>query len=390
MKQEFQGKEFFDALSLLEKENRISSAALVDKIQQGISKAIRRQYPDVENIRVEIDPITKTFDMALLKEVVDDEPLDDNEINIDEAKTINPSAMVGDTVAVKVSTAIFGRVAAQSAKQSIRHDIKEFERDKLLKQYKEKEHMAVSGTVVRIEGGSGNAIVSIDGSEVCLFKNEQIPGEIFREGHMTLVYVVGVVNPDRKPSIKISRTHKELVRKLFEREVPEISEGIVEVKSISREAGSRTKIAVFSADENVDAVGSCIGPKRSRITKIVEELRGEKIDIIPYSEKEETFVANALAPAEVVSVEISDPENRCCTVLVPANQLSLAIGNKGQNAKLAARLTGYKIDIRAAETALAGEPTPPSEEDPSPADTDSPEDLPTGEDNLTNGDEPTA
>lgn len=353
-------QEFFDALALLEKENGISADLLVEKIEQGIIKAIKKEYPDVENVRVVINPKSHAFDMALLKTVVDDEPLDDNEISLDEARTIRPDAKEGDVVDVPLSPAIFGRVAAQSAKQSIRHDIKEFERDQLLAQYQDKEHEAVSALVTKVEVGSGNATLSIDGSEVYLFKNEQIPGENLREGDRVKVYVVGILNPEKKPVIKISRTHKDLVKRLFEQEIPEIYDGTVEVKAISREAGARTKIAVWSRDSNVDAIGACIGPRRSRISKIVEELHGEKIDVIPYSENEEEFIAAALAPSEVLGVRLAEDGARACTVIVPNQQLSLAIGNKGQNAKLAARLTGYKIDIKP-ENAVEKEPPAPEE-----------------------------
>ncbi|MFA5659011.1 MAG: transcription termination factor NusA, partial [Oscillospiraceae bacterium] len=211
--------------------------------------------------------------------------------------------------------------------------------------FHDKEHECVPATIQKVESVTGNAVLTIDGNEVYLLRNEQIPGESLRPGDIVKVYVVGIINPDRKPTIKISRTHKDLVKRIFELEVPEIYDGTVEVRSISREAGARSKIAVFSKDPNVDAVGACIGPKRSRITSIVNELCGEKIDIIPFSEDDAEFIAKALAPAEVLSVSIAGDGTRACTAVVPNNQLSLAIGNKGQNAKLAARLTGYKIDI---------------------------------------------
>lgn len=337
---------FFEALSSLEKENGISADLLVEKIQQGVYKAIKKEYPGCDNINVEIDPEKGVFTMSILKDIVEGEPENDNQINIDEARAISKRSRVGGVCEIKLSPAIFGRVAAQSAKQSIRHDIKEFERNQLLAQYQDKEHEAVSATVTKVEPNTGNVTLTIDKNEVYLFKNEQIPGEVLTEGQIVKVYVVGIINPEKKPTIKISRTHKDLVKRLFELEIPEIYDGIVEVKSISREAGSRTKIAVYSKDENVDAVGACIGPKRSRITKIVDELGGEKIDIIPYSEDAAEFIAQALAPSDVISVTLAEDGSRACTVVVPNSQLSLAIGNKGQNAKLAARLTGFKIDIK--------------------------------------------
>ena len=205
---------------------------------------------------------------------------------------------------------------------------------------------ALSAEVKKVETTSGNAIVSVNGHEVTLFKSDQIPGETLREGDIVKVFVSGVSASDKRPTLKVSRTHRDLIKRLFELEVPEIYDGTVEIKSISREAGSRSKMAVISNNENVDALGACIGPQRSRITKICEELRGEKIDVVMYSDDPVEYIKQALKPATVISVDIPNEEVRACVVTVPDNQLSLAIGNKGQNAKLAARLTGYKIDIK--------------------------------------------
>ena len=329
-------KEIFEALKIMQQQNGIPIDDLIEKIKSGILKAVKRDYPDSENIRIDLDPESETFEMALLKTVVEGEPEDPaNEISLDEARTCE----------IILNPAAFGRVAASSAKQSIRSDIKQFERDKLVEQYKDKEHELVSAKVQKIEPLTGNAIITIDKDEIYFPRTEQIPGDSFKPGDIIQVYVVGVVNPDKKPTVKVSRSHRDFVKRLFEREVPEIYDGTVEIKSISREAGSRSKIAVSSKNPDVDAVGSCIGPKRSRISAIVSELGGEKIDLIPYSEDDAEFVAKALAPAEVKSVTLAEDGSKSCTVIVPANQLSLAIGNKGQNAKLAARLTGYKIDI---------------------------------------------
>lgn len=339
-------KEIFEALKIMQQQNGIPIDDLIEKIKSGILKAVKRDYPDSENIRIDLDPETETFEMALLKTVVEGEPEDPaNEISLDEARTHQPDIAVGQTCEIVLNPATFGRVAASSAKQSIRSDIKQFERDKLVEQYKDKEHELVSAKVQKIEPLTGNAIITIDKDEIYFPRTEQIPGDRFKPGDIIQVYVVGVVNPDKKPTVKVSRSHRDFVKRLFEREVPEIYDGTVEIKSISREAGSRSKIAVCSKNPDVDAVGSCIGPKRSRISAIVSELGGEKIDLIPYSEDDAEFVAKALAPAEVKSVTLADDGTKSCTVIVPANQLSLAIGNKGQNAKLAARLTGYKIDI---------------------------------------------
>ena len=340
-------KELFAALAQLAEENCIPMESLVEKISQAILKAVRKEYDYCDDFVVNIDPDKNIFDVCVLRTVVDDEPIDLNEINIDEARAVcSPNAQLGDRVPFKLSTAQFGRVAAQYAKQSIRHDIKEFERDKLINQFKDKEHEAVSATVQKIEPGTGNATLTIDKNEVYLLKNEQIPGEVLREGQIVKVYVVGIINPDKRPAVKISRKSNELVKRLFELEIPEIYDGTVEIKSIAREAGARTKIAVCSKDPNVDPIGACIGPKHSRIEKIVDELNGEKIDIIIYDEDLSVFIAHALAPADVISVTVEEDEEKKCTVIVPNNQLSLAIGNKGQNAKLAAKLTGCKIDIK--------------------------------------------
>jgi len=339
--------EFFEALSLMGKENGIEPEALAEIITQGVSKAIKRDNPNCDNIRVEINPEEGVFEMGILKLVVDDEPLDPyNEINIDEAKTIDPKAYVGGMCLIEVSPATFGRVAVQNAKQQIKHELKNHERERLISQFQDKLNECLTAKVERIEARTRNAVLSLDKSEVYLVHQEQIPGEELTPGDMIKVYVVGIANPEKKPALKISRTHKDLVKRLFEMEVPEIADGVVEVMNISRVAGSRSKISVRSKDKNVDAIGACIGPKKSRISAVVSELGGEKIDIIPYSDDPAEYIARALAPAQVISVEIKeDSEVPACRVVVPANQLSLAIGNRGQNARLAAGLTGYKIDI---------------------------------------------
>ena len=338
-------KGFFEALRMLGDENSVDVEVLIEKVKSALMKAVKKSYPDCENININIDPETNVFEISIIKEVVDDEPLDDNEINIDVARTIDPGAYVGSMVAVKIDTAQFGRAAAQSAKQSIKTDLREINRENLLNQFQNKENECISAKITQIEPSRGTATLMYDKTELYLFKNDQIPGEVLKEGQTVKVYITGIVSKEKKPIVKISRTHKDLVKRLFELEVPEIYEGTVEIKSISREAGSRTKIAVYSKNPDVDAIGACIGPKRSRITNIVNELNGEKIDIVVYSENPEEFIAKSLAPSEVTQV-ILDEESRACTVIVPDSQLSLAIGNRGQNAKLAAKLTGYKIDIK--------------------------------------------
>ena len=355
---------FFEALSTLGSEANVDTDLLVEKVKSAMLKAARKAYPDSEeNIRVEIDPTTKTFEMYLMQTVVDDEPIDENEVNIDVAKTIDPNAYVGGTVPKRLDIAKFGRAAAQSAKQSIKGDLREINRERILGEFQDLENDCITCQVSQVEPG-GTATLLYNKTELYLFRNEQIPGEVLKEGKMVKVYITTIANKQKKPIIKISRVRKELVKRLFELEIPEIYDGTVEIKAISREAGSRTKVAVWSKDPNVDAIGACIGPKRARISAIVSELNGEKIDIIPYSEKPEEFIAKALAPATVLSVTILSEEDRTCTIVVPNNQLSLAIGNKGQNAKLAAKLTGYKIDIKPEFDVLHTTEEPKEEEQP--------------------------
>ena len=350
---------FFDALDVLGKENGVNSDVLIEKVKSAMLKAARKAYPhSEENIRVEIDPETKKFEMYIDQEVIDDYPIDENEINIDAARAIDPNAKVGDRIPKEIDISRLGRMAALSAKQSIKGDLREINREQMLSKFEQKEHECITAKVSQVEPGRGTVTVVYDGTELYLFRNEQIPGENLEEGKSVKVYITGIIGKNKKPVVKISRTHKDLVKRLFEQEVPEIYDGTVEVKSISREAGSRTKIAVWSKDENVDAVGACIGPKRSRITAVVNELSGEKIDISPWSEVPEEFIARALAPAEVLKTVITSMEEKACTVIVPNNQLSLAIGNKGQNAKLAAKLTGFKIDIKPQFDNLTGEEAP--------------------------------
>lgn len=348
---------FFDALQMLGEENSVETELLVEKVKSAMLKAAKRAYPHSEDrIRVEIDPATKKFAMYIVQEIIEDEPIDENEINIATAKTIDPNAYIGGTILKEIDISTLGRMAALSAKQSIKGDLREINREQMLDKFEKKEHDCIIAKVSQIEPGRGTVTVVYQGTELYLFKNEQIPGETITEGKDIKVYITGITNKTKKPIVKISRTHKDLVKRLFEIEVPEIYDGTVEIKSISREAGSRTKIAVWSKDANVDAIGACIGPKRARITAVVNELNGEKIDIIPWSENPREFIAKALAPAEVMKTVITSVEEKTCTVVVPNNQLSLAIGNKGQNAKLAAKLTGYKIDIKPQTNVETGEP----------------------------------
>ncbi len=348
---------FFEALADLGTENSVDAAVVIEKVKTAMQKAAQRMYPDCkECIRVDIDPEKKIFDVVLLQEIVDDEPYNDSEVNIDVARAIDPNAYVGGTLERKLDISKFGRASAQSAKQSIKGDLRDINRDRILEKFEPKVKDIITATITQVEPGRGAATLMYDKTELYLLRQEQIPGEVLKEGMTIKVYVTDIANRSKKPIIKLSRVHRDLVKRLFELEVPEIYDGTVVVKSISREAGSRSKIAVQSLDPNVDAIGACIGPKRSRISAIVKELNGEKIDIIPYSEDPAEFISRALAPAKVLRVYVTEEEHDSyendnsprisAIAVVPHDQLSLAIGNKGQNAKLAAKLTGCKIDIK--------------------------------------------
>lgn len=349
--------EFFEALTLLEKEKGISADYLLEKIQNAIVIAVKRDYVGVENVVVDVDQEKGNFDVYIVKEVKD-EVLDPvNEILPQEALKYDKKAQVGDMVRIQLETKQFGRIAAQTAKHVIRQGIREAERGQLLKDFQSREHEIVTAQVLKLDRRKGTATLEIDRTEAILPKSEQVPTDELHEGDRIKVYVVEVTSTDRDPKIMISRTHPGLVKRLFEMEVPEIYDGTVEIKAISREAGSRTKLAVTSKDPNVDAVGACIGAKGARVAKIVDELGGEKIDVVKYSEDPAQFIAAALSPAEVLSVEVDPEGGKSCRATVPDHQLSLAIGNKGQNARLAARLTGWKIDIRP-ESGFFGEEKP--------------------------------
>ncbi|MGI5854852.1 MAG: transcription termination factor NusA [Candidatus Merdivicinus sp.] len=369
-------KDFFDALQLLEMEKGISADYLVEKITNAIVIAVKRDYQVTDNVNVVINPERGQFTVSITKMVVDEYVEDpETEILLDEAVAYDPAARVGQPIEIQLDTKQFGRIAAQTAKHVIRQGIREAERSQMVAQFQNKVYEIVSAVVQKIEPATGNATVEIDRNEVLLFKNEQLPNDNLKEGDRIKVYVVDVVNLEKRCSLKISRTHKDLVKRLFEREVPEVFDGTVEIKAISREAGSRTKMAVWSKNPDVDPIGACIGPKGSRISAVVAELKGEKIDIVKYSEDDAEFITQALSPATVLGVEILPGDEKICRVTVPDNQLSLAIGNKGQNAKLAAKLTGYKIDIRPESGILdtekaAKDPSPaeePAEEAPSAA-----------------------
>ena len=347
----FNPAEIFAALALLEKERGIPQSFMMEKIIQALTTAYKRDHVDVENVIVDVDEEHQDLKMFVQKNVVDEEDYVDpaNEMTVEEAKKLSAKYEIGDIVNIPVDTVEFGRIAAGNGKQVIIQGLREAERGMVYDEFNSKQHEILTGVVTRIDPRTGNVSLRIgtgaESTEALLMSGEQVPGEELTEGMHVKVYVVEVRRSTRGPQVLISRTHPGLVKRLFELEVPEIYDGTVEVKSIAREAGSRTKMAVWSNDENVDPIGACVGPKGQRVGNIVEELRGEKIDIIKWSEDPAQFIAAALAPADVVDVWMAD-EGKACRVLVPDDQLSLAIGKEGQNARLAARLTGYKIDIK--------------------------------------------
>ncbi|WP_322180800.1 transcription termination factor NusA [Neglectibacter caecimuris] len=338
-------EELFLALELLEKEKGIPAEFMLDKIKKAISTACKNNYGN-EDVEIEIDPASGKFDVFLKKEIVEEVENPNREILLEKAKEDNAAAEVGGFVRLKLDTKQFGRVAAQTARNIIRQGIRDSERGQMMQEFQSKHQELVSGLVERVDMKTGAITLRIGKAEAVLPKNEQIGEETVREGDYIKVYVVDVRETEKGPKAIISRTHPDLVKRMFETEVPEIYDGTVEIKAVSREAGSRTKLAVLSHNPDVDAVGACIGARGARVSEIVDELGGEKIDIVEYNEDPCVFIAAALSPANVISVEVAEDGSRSCKVTVPDNQLSLAIGNKGQNARLAARLTGWKIDIK--------------------------------------------
>lgn len=339
-------EELFLALGLLEKEKGIPVDFMLDKIKKAIATACKNNYGN-EDVEIEVDPATGRFEVYLQKTVVEEVEDPDREMLLDAARAISPMAEIGSVVGIKLDTKQFGRVAAQTARNIIRQGIRDSERGQMMQEFQSKHQELVSGLVERVDPKTGALSLRLGKAEAVLPKNEQIGEENVKEGDYIKVYVVDVRETEKGPKAIISRTHPDLVKRMFETEVPEIYDGTVEIKAVSREAGSRTKLAVLSHNPDVDAVGACIGARGARVNEIVEELGGEKIDIVEYSEDPQKFIAAALSPATVLSVEIcEDPSARACKVTVPDSQLSLAIGNKGQNARLAAKLTGWKIDIK--------------------------------------------
>ena len=368
---ELDAAEFFAAIDLIEKEKGIPKQYMVEKITQALVSAYKRDHEGVgDNVTVDADEEKGSVRMFVKKDVVEvvDNPC--TEMSLDEARASLPHAQLGDVLRIEVKPRNFGRIAAQTARQVIIQGMREAERGMIYDEFNSKEHEILTGVVTRIDPRSGAVSLRIgsgsESTEAFLAPGEQVRGEVYHEGDRLRVYVVEVRRSTKGPQVLISRTHPGLVKRLFELEVPEIFDGTVEVKSIAREAGSRTKLAVWSSEPNVDPIGACVGPRGQRVNTIVDELKGEKVDIIKYSDDPAEYVAAALSPADVIEVDTLD-EGKSCRVVVPDDQLSLAIGKEGQNARLAAKLTGYKIDIK--PESAPGEPLAP-EEAPEPESTD--------------------
>ncbi len=339
-------KEFFAALKFMEEEREIPQKYLAEKIANAIIVALRKDYGNEEVVSCVIDTEKMVFSVTVRKTVVEEVVNPMTEITAEDALKIDKKATKNGFVDIKLNTKQFGRIVAQTAKHVIRQGIREVERNQTFAEFQDRNHELLTAVVQQIDPKTGNANVTIGKTETILPKLEQVPDEELHEGDHIKVYVVDVKETEKGPKIMISRTHPGLVKRLFETEVPEIFDGTIEIKSVSRQAGSRTKLAVFSPDPEVDPVGACIGQRGARVNNIVDELKGEKIDIVKYSDDPAAFIGEALSPAKVLSVEILSENPKVCRATVPDSQLSLAIGNKGQNARLAAKLTGWKIDIR--------------------------------------------
>lgn len=336
-------KEMLIALDILEKEKGISKEIVTSALEAALVSAYKRNYGQAQNVEVEFDTETGNIRIYSVKEVVEmvfDSTL---EVGLEEALAINKAYELGDKIRFEVTPKDFGRIAAQTAKQVIMQRIREAERSIVYDEFIAYENDILNGVVERQD--SRYIYVNLGKIEAVLAKQEQIPGEVYQAHDRIKVYVTKVENTSKGPQVFVSRSHPDLLKRLFEQEIPEIYDGVVEILSIAREAGDRSKVAVRSRDENVDPVGTCVGPRGQRVQAIVNELRGENMDIVEWSEDPATYIGNALNPAQVIQVDFH-PENNSCTVVVPDYQLSLAIGKKGQNARLAAKLTGFKIDIK--------------------------------------------
>ena len=341
--------ELLEALTILEKEKEISKEVMLDAIENSLINACKNHFGKADNIKVIMNRETCEYSLYAEKTVVEEVEDDVMEISLAEAKMKDSKFELGDIVQIPIESKSFGRIATQNAKSLILQKIREEERKVVYDQYFEKEKDIVTGIVQRYVGK--NISINLGNADAMSTENEQVKGEVFKPTERIKLYVVEVKNTTKGPKILVSRTHPELVKRLFESEVTEVKEGIVEIKSVSREAGSRTKIAVWSNDPDVDPVGACVGMNGARVNSIVSELRGEKIDIINWDENPAYLIENALSPAKVISVA-ADQDEKTASVIVPDYQLSLAIGKEGQNARLAARLTGYKIDIKSETQAI--------------------------------------
>ncbi|AEY65684.1 transcription termination factor NusA [Clostridium sp. BNL1100] len=331
------------ALEQLEKEKGIKKEIIIEAIEAALISAYKKNFGSAMNVKVNIDRVTGDVKVFALRKVAEDPDVEAMDISVGEAAILNPTLEIGDYVELEVTPRSFGRIAAQTAKQVVVQKLREAERGIIYDEFYNKESDIVTGIIQRIE--KRNVIVDLGKTEAVLGPTEQTPGEEYRFNERLKSYIVEVKKTTKGPQIMISRTHPGLVKRLFELEVPEIHDGTVEIKSISREPGSRTKIAVYSKDENVDPVGACVGQKGTRVQAIVDELRGEKIDIIKWSNDPRDYISSSLSPAKVVRVDV-DEDEKSAKVVVPDYQLSLAIGKEGQNARLAAKLTGWKIDIK--------------------------------------------
>ena len=338
-----------DALDVLEKEKNISKDTLLEAIEQSLIQACKNHFGKADNVHVMIDPETCDFSVYADRTVVEHVEDPALEISLVDAQKTNTNAEIGDVMKVEIQSKEFGRIATQNAKNVILQKIREDERKVLYDQYYGIEKDVVTGIVQRVMGK--NVSINLGKADAVLTENEQVKGETFQPTERVKVYILEVKDTPKGPRILVSRTHPGLVKRLFESEVAEVRDGTVEIKSIAREAGSRTKMAVWSNDPNVDPVGACVGMNGARVNAVVKELRGEKIDIINWDENPALLIENALSPAKVISV-MADPDEKVAGVIVPDYQLSLAIGKEGQNARLAARLTGYKIDIKSETQAI--------------------------------------
>jgi len=335
--------DLLDALSALEKDKGVSKDVIIDALEAALISAYKRNYNQAQNVRVDINDQSGTIQVFAQKDVVEEVEDERLQISIDEAHDISPQYVVGDSIEIEVTPREFGRIAAQTAKQVVTQRVREAERGVIYSEYIDREADIMTGIVQRQD--HRYIYVDLGSLEALLPASEQMPAETYRPHDRIKVYITKVENTTKGPSVLVSRTHPDLLKRLFELEVPEIHDGTVEVKSIVREAGDRSKIAVYAEDPEVDPVGSCVGQRGARVQAIVDELNGEKIDIVRWSKNPAEYVANALSPSKVVDV-IVDEEGKATTVIVPDHQLSLAIGKHGQNARLAAKLTGWKIDIK--------------------------------------------